>query len=130
MTKDGVSLRQKIDIAVTDFFFFYKKRKCCNHRCPDTVYFKTLLLIINLSAIETLICGREMILIGSTSFGFVQNTIHVFQNTVLNSYWHCLRQMPQKFKIAKSFGPRQPARTAQADVGRYFSQRLINHSSI
>ena len=25
-----------------------------------------------------------------------QNTKHDFQNTVLNSQWHCLRQMPQK----------------------------------
>ena len=62
-----------------------KKRKCCNHRCPDPVYFNTLLLIIYLSAFETLICRREMSLIGSTSFGFAQNTIHDFQNTVLNS---------------------------------------------
>ena len=37
-----------------------------------------------------------MSLIGSTSFGFAQITIHDFQNTVLNSQWHCLRQMPQK----------------------------------
>ena len=67
-----------------------------HHGCPDSVYFNTLLLIIYLSAIETLICRREMSLIGSTSFGFAQNTIHDFQNTVLNSKWHCLRQMPQK----------------------------------
>ena len=33
---------------------------------------------------------------GSTSFSFAQNTIYDFQNTVLNTYWHCLRQMPQK----------------------------------
>ena len=44
-----------------------------------------LLLIIYLSAIETHICHREMSLIGSTSFGFSQNTIHDFQNTILNS---------------------------------------------
>ena len=44
--------------------------KCCNHRCPDSVYFNTLLLIINLSSVETLDCRREMSLIGSTSFGF------------------------------------------------------------
>ena len=43
------------------------------------------LLIIYLSAMERLICRREMSLIGSTSFGFAQNTIHDFQNTVLNS---------------------------------------------
>ena len=28
----------------------------------------------------------------------------------------------ENLKIAKSFGPCQPARTAQADTGRYFSQ--------
>ena len=49
------------------------------------ILFNTLLLIIYLSAIETLTCRSEMSLIGSTSFGFAQNTIHDFQNTVLNS---------------------------------------------
>ena len=49
---------------------FTEKRKSCNHRCPDSVYFHTLLLIIYLSAIERLICRREMSLIGSSSFGF------------------------------------------------------------
>ena len=63
---------------------FQKKRKSCNHRCPDSVYFHTLLFIIYLSAIERLICRREMSLIGSTSFGFPQNTMRDFQNTVLN----------------------------------------------
>ena len=43
------------------------------------VYFHTLLLIINLSAIGRLICLRKTSLIGSTSFGFAQNTIHDFQ---------------------------------------------------
>ena len=33
-----------------------EKRKCCNRRCPDSVYFHILLLIIYLSAIETLMC--------------------------------------------------------------------------
>ena len=47
--------------------------------------FNTPLLIIYLSYIEPLICRREMSLIGSNSFGFAQNTIHDFQNTVLNS---------------------------------------------
>ena len=64
---------------------FNEKRKSCNRRCPDSVYFHTLLLIIYLSAIERLICRREMSLIGSTSFGFAQNTMHDFQNTVLNA---------------------------------------------
>ena len=64
---------------------FNEKRKSCNHRCPDSVYFHMLLLIIFLSAIERLICRRKMSLTGSTSFGFAQNTIHDFQNTVLNS---------------------------------------------
>ena len=83
VTTLGVSLRQKNDIAVIDTF--NEKRKSCNHRCPDSVYFHTLLLIIYLSAIERLIYRREMSLTGSTSFGFAQNTIHDFQNTVLNS---------------------------------------------
>ena len=52
---------------------------------PVSVYFYTLLLIIYLSAIETLLCRREMSLIGSTCFGFAPNTIHDFQNTLLNS---------------------------------------------
>ena len=60
---------------------------------PNQVYFDTWLLIICLSAIETLICQRDSELIGFTFFGFAQNTIHGFQNTVLNSQWHCLRQM-------------------------------------
>ena len=38
-----------------------------------------------MSDTETLICRREMSLIGSTSFGFAQKKIHDFQNTVLNS---------------------------------------------
>ena len=32
---------------------------------------------------ETLICRREMSLLGSTSFDCAQNTIHDFQNTLL-----------------------------------------------
>ena len=60
--------------------------------------------MIYLSATETLICHREMNLLGSTSFGFAQNTIHDFQNTVLNSQWHCLRKMPQKRLFQKGKG--------------------------
>ena len=52
------------------------------------ILFSTLLLIIYLSAIETLICRREMSSMGSTFFGFAQNTVHDFRNTVLNSKWH------------------------------------------
>ena len=37
-----------------------------------------------------------MSLIGSISLGFAQNTMHDFQDTVLNTQWHCLPQMPQK----------------------------------
>ena len=80
-------------------YIFNEKKKCCNHRCPDSVYFNTLLLIVYLSAIETLTCRGEMTLTGSTSFGFAQNMIHDFQNTVLNLLWHCLRQMPQKSSL-------------------------------
>ena len=68
-------------------YIFNVKGKCCNDRCPDSVNSNTLLLIIYLNVIETLVCRREMSLIGSTSFGFAQlvNTIHDFQNTALNS---------------------------------------------
>ena len=72
-------------IVVIDIFNEKKKRQSCNHRCPDSVYFHTLLLIIYLSAIERLICRRNMSLIGSTFFGFAQNTMHDFQNTILNA---------------------------------------------
>ena len=65
--------------------FSITKRKCCDQRCLNSVYSNTLLLFIYLSAIETLICRREMSLTGSTSFAFAQNTIHNFQNNVLNS---------------------------------------------
>ena len=68
-----------------DGYRYFQLKKCCNHRCPDSVYFNLLLLIIHLSAIETLICRREMTLIGSTFFGSAQNTLHDFQNTVLKS---------------------------------------------
>ena len=83
VTKLGVSFRQYNDVAVIDIF--NEKRKNCNHRCPDSVYFHTLLLIIYLSAIEWLICRREMSLIGSTFLSFAQNTMQDFQSTVLNS---------------------------------------------
>ena len=86
-----------IELAVIDIF--NKRRKSCNHRCPHSVYFHTLLLIIYLSAIETLICRREMSLIGSTSFGFAQNTIHDFQNTVLNR-GIIFEKMPQKLELS------------------------------
>ena len=46
---------------------------------PGLCLFFTLLLIIYVSAIETLICRGEMGLIGFTSFGFAQNAIHDFQ---------------------------------------------------
>ena len=62
-----------------------------------------LFLIIYFSATEKLICRREMSLIGSTSFGFAQNTMHDFQNTVLNSYSHFIRQMPQKPSVSDRF---------------------------
>ena len=52
---------------------------------PTERYFNRLLLNIYLSTIETLICHRKMSLIRSTSFGFAQNTVYEFQNTVLKS---------------------------------------------
>ena len=83
VTKLGVSLRQQNDITVIDIL--NEKTESCNHRCPVSVYFNTLLSIIYSSAIERLFCRREMSLIVSTSFGFAQNTMHYFQNSVLNS---------------------------------------------
>ena len=66
-----------------------------------------MLLIIYLSAIETLVSHREMSLKGSTSFGFTQNMILDFQNTVLNSLWHCLMTNATKiedfFSLGKEF---------------------------
>ena len=62
-----------------------KESVACNHPCPDSVNFYTLLLILYLSAIETIVCRKEMSLMGSTSFGFAQNTIHDIQNTVLKT---------------------------------------------
>ena len=63
-------------IAFIDIFNF--KKKYC-FIIAVLILFNMLLLIIYLSAIETLICRREMSLIRSTSFGFAQNTIHGFQ---------------------------------------------------
>ena len=40
-----------------------------------------------------------MTLIVSTSFGFAQNTIHDFQNTLLNSWWRCLTTNATKIKV-------------------------------
>ena len=79
VTKLGVSLRQWNDIAVAVIDIFNEKIKSCNHRYPDSVYFHTLFLIIYLSAIERLICRREMNLIGSTSFGFAKNRYMIFK---------------------------------------------------
>ena len=45
----------------------------------------TPFLMTYLSGIKYLFVMRKLSLIGSTSFGFAQNTIHDFQNTVLNS---------------------------------------------
>ena len=58
-------------------------------------HFNISLLTIHLSAIKTPInfVILKFSLIGSTSLGFAQITIHDFQNTVLNSKWHCLRQV-------------------------------------
>ena len=63
-----------------------------------TVYFNTLLLIIYESAVERLVCCREMSLIGSTSFRFAQNMIHDFQNTLLNSMTNAIKTMLEKEK--------------------------------
>ena len=65
--------------------YFQWKKKVLQSSMPWFCYFYKPFLVIYLSMIESLICHREMSLIWSTAFGFVQNTIHDFQNTVLNS---------------------------------------------
>ena len=51
--------------------------------CPVSVYFHTLAVVNNIFVL--LICRRKMSSIGSTSLGFIQNIIHDFQNTKLNT---------------------------------------------
>ena len=54
--------------------------KFSDDRFPIPVYLNTPLLITDLSGIETLIYHGETDFIGSTSFGFAQNTLHDFRN--------------------------------------------------
>ena len=50
-----------------------------------------------LSATKTLFCHREMELNRVYFLHFAQTvTINDFQNTIMNSQWHCFQQMPQK----------------------------------
>ena len=65
--------------------FHYKEKKYSYDRCCNTVYFKTPFLIIYFSAIEHLFVIEYLSLKGFTSFGFAQNKLHDFRNTVLNS---------------------------------------------
>ena len=53
--------------------------------------------------LKKLFVKSKLSLLGSSSFGFAQNTMHEFQNTVLNSKWYCLRQLPQKKHFEKYF---------------------------
>ena len=55
--------------------------------------------MIYLSAIKTFIYGEIEFKV-STSFGFAQNTLHDFPNTILNSKKRCLPQMPQKLNLS------------------------------
>ena len=71
--KIGVLFRKWKDRSIIEIFD--KEKKYFNHLCPDSAYSNTLLLIIYSSYTETLICRREMGLIGSTSLGFAQNTM-------------------------------------------------------
>ena len=61
----------------------------------NPVYFNTLLLIIYLSAIEMPICHKEIEFHRVQLFRFFTkyDICFFFQNTVLKSYGHCLRQM-------------------------------------
>ena len=63
-----------------------------------------------LSAIETLICHTEIAVDKVYFLRFAQNTLRDVQNMVLNSYCHCLRQMPQKLPKSNSFDLGQPGR--------------------
>ena len=63
---------KKESVAIIDALILFSLIRCCK-------------LYIYLSAIETRVCRREVSLIGSTSAGFAQNTIHDFQNAVLKS---------------------------------------------
>ena len=89
-----VSLRQWNAIAAIDIFYNNKKKKENSYdRFPNPDYFNIPLLMIYLSAIGQLFVIQKLRLTGSTSFE--QNTLRGFQNTVLNSWWHCYRRMPQ-----------------------------------
>ena len=70
-----------------------------NGPCRNPEYLNTPFLIIYLNGTETLICHIEFSLLGSTSFGFAQDTIQDFQSTILNSLWHGLQQMQQKLAV-------------------------------
>ena len=48
--------------------------------------------------------------------------VHFLSNNRLINEVKLYFDMKKKFKIANRFGPCQPARTAQADMGRNFSQ--------
>ena len=96
-----------------------KRRKCCNHRCPVSVYFHTLLLIMYLSAIETLICRRKMSLIGS-----IPPVLHKY-DTRFSKYrielivaLSSTRNQNQRWRKVSA----HVCLIEQADMGRYFSQ--------
>ena len=44
----------------SSYVYFQQKKKVFHyHRCPDSVYFNMMLIIIYLSAIKILVCRRE-----------------------------------------------------------------------
>ena len=59
---------KKESVAIIDAFILFIFMRCCKSY---------------ISVLSKLICRRKMSLTGSTSSGFAQNTIHDFQNTLL-----------------------------------------------
>ena len=73
------SLRPWNAIAATDNIFD-KKKEYSYYRYPNSVYFNIPLLIIYLiNYRNTYLSLQKLCLIGLTSFGFAQNTLHDFQ---------------------------------------------------
>ena len=67
--------------SIAAIFDTFNKTEYHPGRCPTSVCFNIPLLII-FCVLSKLICHTELRLIGSTSFGFKQNFLHHFQNTV------------------------------------------------
>ena len=90
-----VLFRQKNAIAGIGIFDI---KKVFLWSMPPSRIFYTPLLIICLSAIETLVCHRKIEFDTVYFLRFCTKYDMWFQNTVLNSTWHCLQQLLPKKK--------------------------------